>query len=103
MLAAMLLMIAVASAQFESIDSDLLSCEKACCKNAGASWSEANPPDNGSCLTNSLNYSSCRDPCMLHAQRSIQAMSPNTDVCCAPGFLICGLVLGAVRFGLPRR
>ncbi len=86
LLAAMLLIIALSSAQFEQADQQLVSCERSCCTGAGGSWG-------GSCNVASLNYTSCRDACLAQEQRTVQGMSLGTD-CCGPGFLLSGVVLG---------
>jgi len=85
-------LLSVSFSQFERVDERLASCEKNCCGLANASW-------NGSCINTGQEYSACKNMCLEEAQRSIKAISPGSDMCCAPGIVVLGLGFWVLGLG----
>ncbi len=82
-----LILAGVVSAQASQ---SLVQCEKGCCDGNGGRWDSVsrfcgiNESDSGY-----PEYSRCEDSCITEASRSIGG---GGNLCCAPGFIILGLV-----------
>lgn len=94
-LIAALLVLALAHAQFDALDSQMYSCDKNCCTKSNYSWNDS--AQNCSAAENTahyLGYISCRNGCYEEAQAGVSRVAPGNSMCCAPGFMMLA-VLGS--------
>lgn len=91
----MLLLISISFAQFEEFDQKIVDCQHACCDANSGSW------DSGMEYCDvyggdEFGYYDCSNICLeTHGEELSSYGSGN--LCCAPGFLVFGLVLAVLR------
>ena len=90
----MLFLISASMAQFEDLDQQIYDCQQSCCENYGGSWDEPY------CVfeegTDEIDYYECSNGCLEGRGREISGYGSG-NLCCAPGFLVFGLVLTVMR------
>jgi hypothetical protein len=95
-LAFLIILLGLASAQFEGTESRLSGCQENCCVASGGAWDAASQD----CIITGMgdnSYHDCGGSCLETAGRELESRGAGLNLCCAPGFILFGAAAALMR------